>query len=149
MIPIFFLKHKDNSLNELHGQLVTKEMERKIEATELWLYRRMLKISWTERVSNERVLHRTGARREMVRKIRQRQLRFLGHVMRLEQLESVCVTGKVEGRRGRGRPRMKLVDSLAKAIGGDVTPARLLQMTGSRSDWRSMVANVLEDTALR
>ena len=39
--------------------------------------------------------------------------------MRLEQLESVCVTGKVEGRRGRGRPRMKLVDSLAKAIGGD------------------------------
>ena len=98
---------------------ITKEMERKIEATELWLYRRMLKISWTERVSNEIVLQRAGARREMVKKIRQRQLRFLGHVMRLEQLESVCVTGKVEGRRGRGRPRMKLVDSLAKAIGGD------------------------------
>ena len=128
---------------------ITKEMERKIEATELWLCRRMLKISWTERVSNERVLQRAGAGREMVKKIRQRQLRFLGHVMRLEQLESVCVAGKVEGRRGRGRPRMKLVDSLAKAVGGDCTPARLLQMTGRRSDWRSMVANVLEDTALR
>ena len=128
---------------------INKEMERKIEAAEMWFYRRMLKISWTERVTNETVLQRARTKREIMKMIRQRQLRFLGHVMRLQQLESVCVMGKVEGRRGRGRPRIKLVDTLAKAVGGGITSAQLLQMTDRRSDWRSMVANVLGDTALR
>ena len=123
---------------------VNKEMERKIEAMEMWLYRRMLRIPWTDRVTNEAVLHRAGADREMMRMMRQRQLRFLGHVMRRRQLESVCVMGKVEGR--RGRPRIKLVDTLAKAVGGGMTPAQLLQMTDRRSDWRSMVADVFGDT---
>ena len=120
----------------------------KIQAAEMWFYRRMMKISWTDRVSNEMVLHRAGTKRELMKMIRKRQLRFLGHVMRLQQLESVCVTGRVEGRRGRGRPRVKLVDSLARVVGGGITPAQLLQRT-ERSCWRSMVANVLEDTALR
>ena len=124
-------------------------MERKIEAVKMRLYRRMLRISWTERVTNEAVLHRAGAGRELMRAIRQRQLKFLGHVMRNRQLESVCVMGKVEGRRGRGRPRIKLVDTLARAVGGGTTSAQLLQMTDRRSDWRSMVANVLGDTAPR
>ena len=124
-------------------------MERKIEATELWLYRRMLNTSWIEQVSNLTVLQRAGARNEMMKKIRQRQWRFLGRVMRLEQVGSVCDSGKVESMRGRGRLRVKLVDSMAKGIGGGFTPAWLVQMTESRSDWLSMVANVLEDTELR
>ena len=113
---------------------INKEMERRIEATEMWCYRRMLRISWADRVTNEEVLQRAGAGRELMRVIRQRQLRFLGHVMRQKQLESVCVTGKVEGRRGRGRPRIKLVDTLARAVGGGMTSAQLVQMTDRRSD---------------
>ena len=54
--------------------------------------------------------------------------------MRLEQQENVSVTGEVEGRRGRGRPRVNLVDSLAKVFDGAFMRVRLLQMTGSRSD---------------
>ena len=57
--------------------------------------------------------------------------------------------GKVEGRRGRGRPRIKLIYTLAKAVGGCTTPVQLLQMTERRSDWRSMVANFLGDKAPR
>ena len=103
-----------------------------------------------ERVTNEDVLRRAEVKRELMKTIRQRQLRFLGHVMRSGQLESVCVMGKVEGRRGRGRPRVKLVDSLAKAVGGvSLTSAQLLRLTERRSEWRSMVANVFRDTALR
>ena len=128
---------------------INKEMERRIEAMEMWCYRRMLKIAWTERVSNEQVLIRAGAKREMMRMIRQRQLRFLGHVMRRQQLESNCMTGRLDGRRGRGRPRMKFLDSLAKAVGRGTRPVELLQMTSRREDWRSMVANVLGDTAPR
>ena len=59
--------------------------------------------------------------------IRLRQLRFLSYVMRLGPLESVCVTGKVEGKRGRRRQRIKLV-------GGGTTPVQLLDMTERRSD---------------
>ena len=128
---------------------MNKAMVKKIEAAEMWFFRRMLKISWTDRVRNDEVLVRAGTKREIMKTIRQRQLRFLGHVMRLQQLENVCVSGRVEGRRGRGRPRMKLVDSLAKVVGGGITPVQLLRMTERRSDWRSMVANVLEDTAPR
>ena len=76
---------------------------------------------------NTEVLHRVGTEREIMKIIRQRQLRFLGHVMRLQQLENVCVTGKVEGRGGRGRPRVKLVDSLAKFVGGGITSPQLLR----------------------
>ena len=89
----------------------------------MWFFRRMLKISWTERVRNSGVSHRAGTKREIMKMIRQRQLRILGHVMRLQQLENVCVTGKFEGRRGRGRPREKLVESLAKVVGGGITSA--------------------------
>ena len=124
---------------------INKDMEKRIEAAEMWFFRRMLKISWTDRVSNDVVLHRAGTKREIMKIIRQRQLRFLGHVMRSQQLENVCMTGRIEGQRGRGRPRVKLVDSLAKVVGGGVTPAQLLRMTETRSDWRSMVADVLED----
>ena len=128
---------------------INKEMERKIEAAEMWCYRRMMKIAWTERVSNEQVLIRVGAKRELMRMVRRRQLRFLGHVMRRHQIENICITGRLEGRRGRGRPRIKFLDSLAKAIGGGKRPVDLLQMTSRRDDWRSMVANVLGDTAPR
>ena len=128
---------------------INKEMERKIEAAEMWCYRRMMKIAWTERVSNEQVLIRVGAKRELMRMVRRRQLRFLGHVMRRHQIENICIIGRLEGRRARGRPRIKFLDSLAKAIGGGKRPVDLLQMTSRRDDWRSMVANVLGDTAPR
>ena len=61
------------------------------------------------------MLFRVGTKREIMKISKQRQLRFFGNVMRLQQQENVCVTGKVEGRRGRGGPRVKLVDSLAKS----------------------------------
>ena len=128
---------------------VTKDMETKNQATEMWFLRTMMKISWTDRASNEIVLQCVGTKRELMKIIRKRQLRFLVRAMRPQQLESVRVTGRVEGRSGRGRPRMELVDSLAKVIGREMSPAELLQLNFERSCWRSMVANVLEDTAIQ
>ena len=109
----------------------------------------MLRISWTEHATNQSVLQRAGARREIMRTIRQKQLRFLGHVIREGKLENVCVTGRIDGRRGRGRPRLKYVDTLARAVGGGLRAAELLQMAHSRTQWRSMVDNVPWDTSLR
>ena len=85
-----------------------KTIENKMEAVQMWFFRRMLKISSIERVRNAEVLLRAGTKREIMKIIRQRQIRFVGQVMRLKQLENVCVTGKSEGTRGRGRCRVKL-----------------------------------------
>ena len=115
----------------------------------MWLYRRMLKIPWVDHISNEQVLQRAGAKREMMTRIRQKQLRFLGHTMREQQLESLCLVGKVEGRRGRGRPRIKFVDGLARSCGGGMSATEMLRLTRSRQEWRSMVDNVPRDTSLR
>ena len=56
-----------------------------------------------------------------MKSIRKKQLRFIGHTMRKQQLESLCLMGKVEGKRGRGRPRIKFVDGLARSCGGGMS----------------------------
>ena len=74
-------------------------------------------------------------------------MKFVGYVMRQQQIENLCSTGKVEGRKGRGRPGTKFLDSLAKSVEGGYTPAKKLRKTADRSKWLLMVANVLGDRA--
>jgi len=57
-----------------------------------------------------------GVQRELMKTIRQRQLNFLGHVMRRHGLENLALTGKVGGKRGRGRQRLKYLDSLCTCL---------------------------------
>ncbi len=73
--------------------------------------------------------------------IRRRQLEFFGHVMRKEGLEELFITGKIEGRRDRGRQRLTYLDSMAKWTGGP--KVELLRMSKDRDNWRFMIANVI------
>ena len=75
-------------------------MERLIEVLEMRLYRRLLKIPWVDHISREQVLQRVDDKWEIVTSIRQRQLRFLGHTMREDQLESLALRGKSRDREG-------------------------------------------------
>ena len=61
---------------------LNKTLTSKLEATEMWYLRRILRISWTEKVTNEDVLRRTNTERSLVSTIRKRQLKFLGHITR-------------------------------------------------------------------
>ena len=125
-------------------------LRRRLEAIEMWLWRRMMKVPWTARRTNEAVLNMVGEGRQLLRTVRKRQLKFLGHSMRREGLENLALTGMVEGRRGRGRPREKYLDSLVKMTNGRVTTAvQLIRATRDRQRWKSMVADVLEDMAQR
>ena len=128
---------------------ISKVMENRLEAFEMWCWRRVLKISWTERKTNQEVLNRIGAKRELIKHIRTKQLSFLGHVMRRGQLENLSLTGRVPGNRARGRQRDTYMKGLVKTLGGRWTAGGLLQMTSDRKKWRTMVANVRMDTALR
>ncbi|GFO27491.1 endonuclease-reverse transcriptase [Plakobranchus ocellatus] len=97
-----------------HGQS-QKQIQNKLEATEMWFLRRMLRIPWTAKKTNERVLNEANKRRSLVSPIRKRQATFLGHLMRREKLEHLVRTGKFEGK--RGRQREKIMDGLATWLG--------------------------------
>ena len=128
---------------------ISKKLERKIEAAEMWFWRRMLKVPWTARMRNDEVLDRVDAGREIMRTIRRRQLRFLGHVLRRDGLENVSMTGKIDGRRARGRQRQKFMDGILAELGNGWTSGRVIQLARDRKGWQTMIANVIDDTALR
>ncbi|GFN92781.1 hypothetical protein PoB_001928700 [Plakobranchus ocellatus] len=74
----------------------------------------ILRISETAKKTKEIVLNEANKRRSLVRTIMQRQATFLGHVMRRGKLEHLVTTGKLEGKRSRGRQREKIMDGLAR-----------------------------------
>ena len=74
-----------------------KEMERKLAAVEIWFIRRVMRISWIEKKSNEAVLKDANLERSLIKAIRKRQLTFLGPNCRHKGLEHLSITGKIEG----------------------------------------------------
>ena len=72
---------------------------------------------------------------------------FVGHIERKDGLESLCMSGMMNGRRGRGRPRKSYTDCLIEVTGSSHSMVELRRMMKDRSLWRSMVAHVLMDMA--
>ena len=127
---------------------ITSEMTRRLEASEMWMYRRMMRISFSQHMSNEEVLRKVEADRNLIKNIRKRQLEFLGHTLRKDGMENLCITGFVEGKRGRGRQRITFLDSLTKWMNGkapeqNLTAAKLLTTARDRQEWTTMITYVL------
>lgn len=131
------------------GWTLTERLKRRIEAMEMWCLRKMMRIPWTARMTNGRVMEVAGVKRELLGSIRARQLEFLGHLLRHDGLEKHVLLGKIDGRRARGRQRIKYVDSLLEDIPDNLRIGGLLQLAQDRERWRSMVAHVRKDMALR
>src|SRR6218665_1392425 len=70
----------------------------------------MERISWTEHISNEEVLTLVGEERSLISTIRARQRNWMGHLLRGDSLQREIMEGRMKGKRGRGRPRQKLLD---------------------------------------
>ena len=119
-----------------------KESEDRLEAMEMWIYRRILKIPWTDKVSNKEVLERMGKERCLLSKIRMRQLKFFGHVYRHETMEKLAVSGMIEGKRKRGRQRTTYLTSLRRATSDESSNVTFARMADDRQVWRSMIGNV-------
>ena len=101
----------------------------------------LLKVTWYSHTTNDDVLRRAGCEKSLLVTIRKRQLEFFGHVMRKEGLEELFITGKIEGRRDRGRQRLTYLDSMAKWTG--VPKEELLHTSKDRDKWKFMIANVI------
>ena len=72
----------------------------------------MERISWTDKITNEEVLRRVGEKRSMAETIVRRKKNWIGHIMRGDRLMKEVMEGKMEGKRGRGRKRIGVIDEL-------------------------------------
>ena len=103
----------------------------------------MLRISWKEKKPNVNVLREGNVQRSLLKTIRKRQMEFLGHVCRRRGLEFLSLTGKVEGKRDRGKQRITFLDSLCNsATGGQSKSLNFFKLSDDRDVWRGMAANV-------
>ena len=89
---------------------------KRLESFEMWCWRRMEKISWTDHVRNEEVLLRVSEQRNILHEIRKRKANWIGHILHRNCLLKQVIEGKIKGQievtRRRGRRRKKLLDDL-------------------------------------
>ena len=92
-------------------------LTRNIEATEMWFYRRMLRISYTAHETNISVFQRMGQERQLLKTIKERQTRFTGHIIRKGELEDLILAGKVQGKNARGGQRLLFLNQVMENTG--------------------------------
>jgi len=83
---------------------------KRLESFGIWIWRMLMKISWTEHRSNQDVLEMEDENRSLMNTIRQRQKNWLGHVLRSESLLCAVLEGRMEGTRTRGRQSDTMID---------------------------------------
>ena len=113
----------------------------RIDAFELWCWRRLLRVPWTARRSNHSILKEISPGWSLERLMLKVKLEYFGHVMwRADSLEKTLMLGKIEGRKRRGWQRMRwldgIIDSMDMGLGG------LLQLVMARETWRAVVHGV-------
>ena len=119
---------------------ISKTLQKRLEAVEMWFYRRILRISYKDHITNEEVLTRMFTRRTLMYRIRKQQLEFLGHVMRKNSLENIIVTDKIKGKRTRGRRSLTYITSLRSCL--EIKEVELIQATKDREKFRAMASQL-------
>lgn len=95
---------------------MTQRDRERLEAFEMWCWRRMERISWTEKKTNEEVLNIVREKRSLMNIIANRRGKMLGHLLRHDEFIKVILEGKIEGKRKRGRPRITYMEQIRKTI---------------------------------
>ena len=107
-----------------------KEIER-LDAFEMWVWRRMEEISWMDKKTNEEVLKYVGEERRIVETVVKRKKCWIGHVVRGDGLLKHVLEGRMEGKRPRGRPRIGMIDDLKEG-----SYATMKRRAEDREGWR-------------
>jgi len=115
---------------------------KRIDAFEMWCYRRMLRVPWIHHVSNETILQRIGGELQFLINIKRRKLEYFGHIMRNKKyhLLQLILQGKIEGRRSAGRRRISWLRNLRAWTG--MTSAGLFRAAVNRVVWSNVIANI-------
>ena len=113
---------------------INKNMQNKLEACEMWFLRRIGKISWTQKLTNVQILRMLNTKRQLLYNIKKRKMSFFGHIKRHDSILKQSLEGKLEGKRGKGRPRLAWVDNIKKWAGCDM--AECTRLTRDRERWQ-------------
>ncbi|KAG1692298.1 DNA repair protein complementing XP-G cells [Nymphon striatum] len=126
---------------------LNETMEKRIRSLEMWFYRRILKIVWTDKISNKevikRIVDRGGWQLEIMKNIKRRKMQYCGHIIRAEGLQSSIMLGRLEGKRSRGRPRKRWLDDVTK-WGRFTKVSSLVTTAKNRVKWKSVVHATLQ-----